>query len=101
MKYLFVKVKSTKKMYDDMSVRLCDKCPSYSTAKNWVARFRTGCLGNADEDRSGRPTQVTIPGNVDAIHSMFLEARRISTKKIEGPLRYVCQKRVGYLCMTF
>jgi hypothetical protein len=33
-----------KKIYDDMSVTLGDKRPSYSTVKNWVAKFtsRTG-----------------------------------------------------------
>jgi transposase len=57
------------------------KLLSSSTAKNWVARFRTGHLSSEDEDRSGRPTEVTIPGNVEAIQSMTLDDRRISTKK--------------------
>jgi transposase len=50
-----------------MSVTLDDKCPSYSTVKNWVASFRRGHLSTEDEDHSGRPTQVTIPENVDAM----------------------------------
>jgi transposase len=67
----FLKRNSTKIIYDDMSVTLGDKCPSYSTVKNWVARFSTGQLSTEDEERSERPTQVTIPENVDAIHSMI------------------------------
>jgi transposase len=60
MKYLFLKGKSVKEIYD-MSVTLGDRRPSYSTVKNWVARFRTGHLSTADEERSGRSTQVAIP----------------------------------------
>jgi transposase len=65
-----------------MSVTLRDKLPSYFTVKNSVARFRTGHLSTEDEERSGRPTQVTIPENMDAIYSRILDDRRISSKKI-------------------
>jgi transposase len=65
MKYLFLKGKSAKN----------------STAKNWLARFRTGHLSTEDEEHSGRPTQVTIPENVDAIHSLILDNRRMSGKR--------------------
>jgi hypothetical protein len=64
-----------------MSVTLGDKRPSYSTVKNWVARFRRGNLKTKDEELSGRPTQVTIPVNVETIHSMILDDRRISAKR--------------------
>jgi transposase len=63
-------------------VTLGDKHPSYSTVKNWDARFRTGHLSTEDEEHSERPTQVTNPENVDAIHSMILDNLRVSTKKI-------------------
>jgi transposase len=52
-------------MYD-MAVTLDNKRSSYSTVKNWVARFRTGYLSVEDE-RSGR----TTPENLDAIHFMI------------------------------
>jgi hypothetical protein len=70
MKYLFLKGNSAKKIYD-MSVTLGNKYPSYSTVKNCVARFRRGHLSTENES-FGRPTQVTILENVDAIHSMIL-----------------------------
>jgi transposase len=61
MKYLFPEGNSAKKkIYGDMSVTLGDKRPSYSTVKNGVGRFSTGHLSTEDEERSGRPTQVTI-----------------------------------------
>jgi histone-lysine N-methyltransferase SETMAR len=86
MKYLFLKGSSAKQIYNGMSVTLGDKCPSYSTANNWVARFRAGHLSTKDEERSGRPTQVTIPENVDTIHSMILDDRRVFLKKIAETL---------------
>jgi hypothetical protein len=43
-----------------------------------------GHLSTEDEERSERPTQVTIPENVDAIHSIILDDRRISAKKKES-----------------
>jgi hypothetical protein len=66
----------------DMSVTLGDKRPSYSTVKNWVAGFRTGHLSTDDEKRSGRPTQVTFPENVQVIHSMILDDISISAGRI-------------------
>jgi hypothetical protein len=56
-----------------MSVTLGDKCPSNSTVKNWAVRFRIGHLSTEGEERSERPTQVTVLVNEDAIHSMILD----------------------------
>jgi hypothetical protein len=69
-----------------MSVTVGDKCPFYCTVKNWVARFRTGHWSTEDEEHSERPTQATIPEYVDAIHSMVLDDRRVSTKNIAETL---------------
>jgi transposase len=66
----------------DISVTLDDKRPSYSTVKNWVARFKKGHLSTEDEECSGRPTQVTIPENVDTIYSMILDDRSVTAKRI-------------------
>jgi transposase len=55
-----------------MRIKLDNKRPSYSTVKNWVAKFRTGHLSAEEEKLSGSPNQATIPENVDAIHSMIL-----------------------------
>jgi transposase len=42
----------------DTSVTLGEKHSSYSTDKNWVARFRTGHLSTEDEERSGRSNEA-------------------------------------------
>jgi hypothetical protein len=86
MNYLFLKGNSAIKMYDDMLFTLGNKHPSYATVNNWVARFSTGHLSTEGEEHSGTPTHVTIPGNVDAIHSMILDDGINLLKKIvENP----------------
>jgi transposase len=41
-----------------MSVTFADERPSYSTVKNWVARFTTGYLSTENKEHSGRPTET-------------------------------------------
>jgi hypothetical protein len=47
-------------------------------SRNWVAKCRTGHMSTGGKEHSERPTQVTIPGNVDAMHFMTLNGQRIS-----------------------
>jgi hypothetical protein len=56
--------------------------------------FTTGHMSTEDKEHSGRPTQVTIPENMDAIHSMILDDRRMSAKKIVETLM-ISEERVG------
>jgi hypothetical protein len=58
---------------------LGDKHPSFSAVKNWLARFKTGNV-STEGQCSERPTQVTFPENVDAIHSVILYDQIKSTK---------------------
>ena len=80
MKFLFLEGKTVREICNGMSVTLNKKF-SYSSVKNWVAWFTTGCWSTED-DRPGRPLVVSVPENVDAIHSIILAERRISAKNI-------------------
>lgn len=82
MKFLFLQGKGAKEVHEEMLKILKDECPSYSTVKTWVARFRTGHFDVADEPRSGRPTSATTEDKVDAVHDLILEDRRISAKNV-------------------
>jgi hypothetical protein len=64
-----------------MSVTLGDKRLPTAQAKTLLLGSQTGHLSTDDEERCGRPTQVTIPENMDAIHSTILDDRRICVKK--------------------
>jgi hypothetical protein len=73
MQFLFLKGKTAKEIYDK-SLTLGGKSPSYLTVKNWVAlKVKTVHI---------KPLVVTVPENVDAIHSMIVGDWRILGIKI-------------------
>jgi hypothetical protein len=43
-------------------------------------------LKTEDEERSGRPTGVTVPESVNVIHSMILDDLRMSSKRLAETL---------------
>ncbi|GFG35425.1 hypothetical protein Cfor_01120 [Coptotermes formosanus] len=96
MKFLFLKGKSAKEIYDDMLVTLDENGPSSSTVKNWVARFKTGYFSTEDEDCPGRPLLFTVPEKMDIIHTMILVDRRIAAEKIAEILE-ISRERVGLI----
>ena len=99
MKFLFLQGKSATDIHTEMSQPLGDKCPSYSTVKTWISRFKTGHFTVEDEPRSGRPTTSTDPATSDAVHELILEDRRISAKKIAQVLD-ISRERVGFIITT-
>jgi hypothetical protein len=72
-------------IYDYISVTLGDRRPSYSTVRNWAARFRIGHSRTVDEEHYGISTEVTVPENVDGIHCVTLVERRISADICRDP----------------
>jgi hypothetical protein len=92
-KYLFLKGTQPKRSM--MICRLHYVISALRTPLS-VTGFRTGHLITADEERSGRPTQAAVPENVDAIHSMILDDRRISAKIISETLA-MPRERAGYI----
>jgi histone-lysine N-methyltransferase SETMAR len=69
-----------------MQQTMRDDCPSYSTVKSWVAKFKRGDFGIEDDARPVRPREVTTPENVVAVHELILQNRRISIGTIEKEL---------------
>jgi transposase len=67
-----------------------------ASVKNWVARFRTGHWSTEDKKHSGRPTQGTIPENVEEINSMIVDDRIISAEKTAETVA-MSRERVGYI----
>jgi len=70
-KFLFLRGKTTKEIYEDKSVTLSANSPSYSTVKDWVALFKKGHSRTDAEDCPGWPLVATVPENMDAIYSMI------------------------------
>ena len=59
------------------------KCsPSYSTVASWVSEFKRGRKDLNDEPRPGRPVSQSTAENVDKVHQLVLENRKISIECI-------------------
>ena len=96
MKFLFLQDKGVLQIHSEMKEVLKDDCPSCSTVKTWVSRFKTGHFEVTDEPRSGRPSPATTEEKADAVHVMILENRRISANVIAETLG-ISHKRVGHI----
>ena len=58
---------------------VCGKSsPSYSTVASWVSEFKRGRKDLNDEPRPGRPVSQSTAENVDQVHQLVLENRKIS-----------------------
>ena len=71
-------------LHSDRNIRL--HVPSYATVKNWVAQFKHGDFSTCDAPRPERPKTVTTTENINHIHELILEDRRISAKSIAEQL---------------
>ena len=93
-KDFFLQGKAPKEMHAILTETLGEHAPSYATVRNWVAQFKLGDFSTFDAPRPGRPKTVTTPENVDQIHELIMEGRRISTKSIVQQLD-ISRERVG------
>jgi len=87
--------KAPKEIHAILKETLGEQAPLYATIKNWVAQFKRGDFSICDAPRPGRTNTVTTPDNVDQIHDLILEDRRISVKSIAEQLG-ISRERVGY-----
>ena len=74
-----------KEIHDDMVQTLAEDSPSYATVKKWAAEFKQGRVSIRvveDDPRSGRPKSSTTDEQVDAIHRMVLDDRRLAVEQI-------------------
>lgn len=63
--------------------------PVFATVNNWINTFKHGWTSTKDEQCSGHPMEMTIPGMIDKIHAMFL-----SDWSINQSVWNVCGKRI-------
>ena len=57
---------------------LSDDAPALSTAKKWAAEFKRGRESLKDDPRSGRLSTSTTQENIDRIHQMVMNDRRLT-----------------------
>jgi [histone H3]-lysine36 N-dimethyltransferase SETMAR len=85
-KYLVKKGLQPRQIYDDMLLTLEDNAPSYSTVKKWAALFRFGRTSIEDDPRSGRPNEAVTSENVDKVHQLVMNDRRLTVRQMSEEL---------------
>ena len=69
-------------------------CTIICHPQNWVGQFKHGDFFTCDASCPGRPKTVTTPENIDQIHELIFQDRRISAKSIAEKLG-ISRERVG------
>ena len=77
-KYLQKKGLARKDIHADMVATLRDDAPALSTVKKWAAEFKRDRESLEDDPRSGRPTSATTQENIDHVHHMVMDDRRLT-----------------------
>ena len=65
-----------------MVATLGNDAPALSTVKKWAAEFKRGSESLEDDPTSGRPASATIQENIDRVHYMVIDDRRLTVNQI-------------------
>ena len=83
-KFLVLEGQSSKQVEERLTSVYGQSSPSSSTIKRWVKEFQRGRESLEDDPRSGRPTTSTSPENIEKVHKLVIENRRISLYELEA-----------------
>ncbi|KYN16546.1 hypothetical protein ALC57_11207 [Trachymyrmex cornetzi] len=81
-KFLHLKGNTSTQIKAELDAVYGDSAPSFATVKRWVIEFKRGRTSLADGERSGRPTTATTTDNIEEIHQMIMDNRRIKIREI-------------------
>ncbi|KAL6257504.1 hypothetical protein P5V15_011074 [Pogonomyrmex californicus] len=81
-KFLHLKGNTPAQIKIELDAVYGDSAPSFATVKRWAAEFKRGRTSLADDERSGRPKTATTADNIENIHQMVLDDRRIKVREI-------------------
>ena len=82
-KFLVLEGQSSKQVEERLTSVYGQSSPSSSTIKRWVKEFQRGRESLEDDPRSGRPTTSASPENIEKVHKLVIENRRISLYELE------------------
>ena len=81
-KVFFLQGKTPKEIHAILKETLREHAPLYATVKNWVAQFKFDDFFHLWCASSWTTQNSDYLGDVDQIHEVLLEGRRISSKSI-------------------
>ncbi len=79
-----------KEIYEKMLKTLGNDCPSLSTVRKWEFLFKRGRLSMEDDPRAGAPKYATNDENIDAVHSIVMNDRRVTVTHIAETKHQFC-----------
>ncbi|XP_071092044.1 protein GVQW3-like [Haliotis cracherodii] len=82
-KFLVLEGQSAKQVEERLTAVYGEFSPSPATIKRWVKEFQRGRESLEDDARSGRPSTSTSPENIDTVHKLVMENRRITLHERE------------------
>ena len=65
-----------------MAAKLGDDAPALSTVQKWAAEFKRGRESVEYDPRSGRPATATTQENIDRVHHIVMNDRRLTVNQI-------------------
>lgn len=92
-KHYYLKKKTAKETKEKLDKHYGKSAPSDYMVKYWFAEFKRGRTNTSDEQRSGRPIEVTTPENIQKIHRMVLNDRKLKLREI-AELMHISYERV-------
>ena len=81
-KYLKKKATTRLEIQDYMIKILAEDCPFYATVRKYTAEFKWGRDSTKDDPQSGRPKTSTLDKQVDAIHSVVWDNKRLTIQQV-------------------
>ena len=87
-RYLQKKGLTTKEIHADIVSTLGDDAPALSTVKKWAAEFMRRRESLEDDPRSGRPSTATTQENIDCIHQMVMNDRRLTISHLANVISF-------------
>ena len=91
-RYLQKKGLMTKKIHTDMVSTLGDDTSALSTVKKWAAEFKRGRESLEDDPRSRHPSTATTQENIDHIHQMVMNDRRLTIRHLANVNSISCKR---------
>ena len=82
-KYLQKKGMLPSQIHEEMMATLGESAVSYGIVKRWFRTFKCGRMSCEDDHRGGPPRTVTTPENINKVHDIVLQDRRITIRDIQ------------------
>lgn len=81
-KYLRLKQMTPTQIHEDLVDTLGESAVSYDIVKRWCREFKCGRQSCTDEHAGGAPITVTTQENVQKVHNLVLQDRRVTIRQI-------------------